>query len=129
MPTIHEALQAKIAAVAGHARVYYSRLPQRPTYPAISYWRVTGATYPSLSAGPAELQRADVQIDVWDDDYDGAQQAAETLRQGLERYVGMLGPYRASITDWSSRDQYHDDAQPPAVHQVICLCSVWFGEP
>jgi hypothetical protein len=127
--TIHAELATKLAALAGHSRVYYHRLKQSPTYPAISFWRVTGGVVPLLQGGPALMQRADMQIDVWAQTYDDAQSTAETLRLGLDGYAGLLGSFRVSIEGWASRDQYHDDAQPPAVHQVICTCTVWFGEP
>jgi hypothetical protein len=125
---LHEAFKDKLVALAGHERVYYSRLKPGGTYPQISFFRVLGGSAPVLAAGPSATLYADMQIDVWAQTYDDAQEIAETLRQGLEGYAGLLGTYRASIVDWFSRDQYHDDAQPPAVHQVICTCRVWFGE-
>lgn len=109
-------------------RIYAQRLPQRPTYPAISFFRVTSRGLQALSGGPSAWQQASMQVDVWSQDYAEAKTITESLRQALEGYVGSIGGRRASVGDFTSRDQYVDDAQPPAVHHVIVECAVWFED-
>src|SRR4051812_32278487 len=69
------------------ARVYPIRLPQKATYPAITYRRVSGVRE-NVLRGPASLARPRMQVDAWGVTHDDATALGALVRQRLENYVG-----------------------------------------
>lgn len=130
MAIFEDALYRYLVAldVAG-ARVYPQRLKQNEAYPQLSFFKVTGRGSPQvLSGGASSWQTALFQIDVWSQSYQEAKEIVETLRLALDGLVTVMTGWRVAVSGFVSRDQYHDDLQPPAVHQVICECTIQFGD-
>jgi len=88
-------LVANIAAVAG--RVYPRKLPQEPTFPALTVTRISGIPWPTHD-GPVGKSDSRFQISCWAVEkraggtgYLGAKQLAEDLRQALDCFTGAMG--------------------------------------
>lgn len=77
-----------IAAAVG-ARVYPLRLPQAPTYPAITYQRISTMRERPISASAWRAQ-ARFQVDCWADSYGVARQLGDAVRARLDGYMGDL---------------------------------------
>lgn len=72
---------AGIAALVA-TRVYPTLLPQNPTYPAISYQRISNT--PQL--GSTDLRETRYQIDCWGRTYASAQALAVVVKATMEEY-------------------------------------------
>jgi hypothetical protein len=97
MTLIAEALAARLAAFSGLAalvgtRIYARKLPQGPTYPAVTYYRVSGMREESLS-GASGLAHPRYTVTAWATTYAGAQAVAEQVRLALECYRDTAPTY------------------------------------
>lgn len=78
-----------LAAELG-TRVYPVKLPQTPTYPAMTMQKISGVRYPPLK-GRASLARPRYQFDVWTAERTGAAAFSDSQRIGrllLDRLEG-----------------------------------------
>lgn len=96
------------AALVG-ARVYPQVLPQTPTYPAITYQRVSGGNMQSL-AGPTGLGHPRVQIDCWAKTQAAVLALAKQVRIAFDGWNGSAGgvTVRACMFD-QERDFYEPE--------------------
>lgn len=83
--------QAAVTALVG-TRVHPNGLPQDPTFPAVSYTRISGVHEHSHS-GVSNLITARFQFNSWADDvagagYGQAKALAKVVRVALDAYVG-----------------------------------------
>lgn len=92
---IEEGLVAYIPTVtAVHAlivaRFYPLRLPENPTYPAVTYQRIST---PRIHAhtGPSHLAYPRFQLDCYATTYLGAKAVATAIRVALDGYKGLMG--------------------------------------
>lgn len=106
---------AGVGAVAGD-RIYPTKLPQDPTYPALTYFKVSGPREYDLS-GPTGWARARYQIDCWGDDYGDAHSLAAAVRASLSGFNGTLTTLHATIKLDNERDDYDEDARKNRVIQ------------
>lgn len=130
MSTVEEQIKSRLtthsgtnALVAG--RIYPIKLIQKPTYPAITYFRVTTERNSAMGADIADV-RAQFQVSAWDTSYSGVKALAAQVRDALERY-GVVGAY-ATIQDTyflNEVDLYDDDA---LIYQVACTFEVNYLE-
>jgi len=101
---------ATVATLVG-TRVYPSKLPQKPTLPAISYQRISGDRVHSTD-GASGLARIQFQIDVWGSTYGSVDALFEAVRKRLDGYRGAVG---AIVTQGifleRERDMYDDEAE------------------
>ena len=82
--TIASTLRAQLVAVGGVSqRVYPLLLPQNPTYPAISYARVSNTG----TNGSTPLRQTRYQINCWARTYAGSQSIAAAIKTALEEYT------------------------------------------
>lgn len=111
-------------------RVSPNRPLQNQAYPQVSFFRPSTdqRPLPAISGGAPDWEQALYQIDVWSKSYGEAWRMADALRRALKGHRGIWSGWRVAVVSWSARDQYHDDLQPPAVHQVICEITVQFGD-
>jgi hypothetical protein len=65
------------------ARIYPNKLPQHPTYPAISYQRVSN----SAQLGTTNLRKSRWQINCWAESYAGTQTLAAAVKALMEEYT------------------------------------------
>lgn len=66
-------------------RVYPMQLPQTPTLPALTYWRVSGVRGHSHD-GPSGLAEPRFQASVWAETYAGARAVATQVRLALDAW-------------------------------------------
>ena len=66
-------------------RIYYSTLPQSPTYPAISFFRVSNIRQHDLDVGSIYYQ-----FDVWTLTYIQGVELANEIRLALQREKGTM---------------------------------------
>lgn len=83
--TIAEVIRAKLIANTALAtlvgqRIYPMKLPQTPTYPAITYQRVAGG-----HQGDIGVSSPDFQFDCWASGYSEAETLSKTICAALER--------------------------------------------
>jgi hypothetical protein len=131
--TIEQCLQAFLAgrpevSALVSTRVYPVKLPERPTYPAISFFRVNPVPLNTLdSNSPQKVQGTTVQISAWSTDYYEAHKAAETVRRVLQSFAGTMTDLEVGqVTHDGGRDSYDDEAQEPGVHQVSNDYTIWW---
>lgn len=85
---------APLAAVLG-TRIYPIKLPQNPTFPAVTIQQISGFRYGHLR-GPASLARPRYQIDAWTharssaSAFEECQVLGGLLLSRLEAYSGMM---------------------------------------
>lgn len=97
-------------------RLYALKLPQEPTYPAVTYQRISGPRLSHLS-GSSDFGTARLQIDSWGKPYLSVQSVAAAIRVSLHGYHGMLSTLRVAIQLDNERDEYDDDAEIYRVSQ------------
>ena len=105
---IAEALWARLQAVAGvtalvSARVYPLLLRQNPTYPAVTYEKVSGPRIENLQ-GLSGLAHPRFQFSCFGDDYEEADSVAEQVRLALEGYRAII------FQNFLTRSEEMDDA-------------------
>lgn len=105
-------------AIGVSARIYPVRLPQEPTYPAITYQRISGGQENSFG-GYATLENPRMQIDVWADTYLAAKNAAEAVHTAMNGATA----YRATLI--SDSDLYESDIE---IYRVSMDFSCWNKE-
>lgn len=80
---------ADISALCGD-RVYPDKLPQEPTYPAMTYQRITTGL-PMAHDGPLDLENARFQFNCLGLTPKAARTLANTLKQELAGFRGTMG--------------------------------------
>lgn len=85
---IEESLRTKILADSDVTddigqRLYILKLPQNPTYPTVTYFKVSNARHHDLDVAMPRYQ-----IDVWAESYITARQVADNIRKALQRESG-----------------------------------------
>lgn len=66
-------------------RIYYSTLPQNPTYPAISFFRVSNIRQHDIDSGSVYYQ-----FDVWTKTYIQGIEIANEIRLALQREKSVM---------------------------------------
>jgi hypothetical protein len=95
-------------SAAGATGVFFTRLPQNPSYPVVSYQVISNEREGSLSGG-SRIFRARVQIDVWGRaavDVQSVSDAIRTLLDGND--VTQGGTRFASAWVVNESDLYED---------------------
>ena len=120
MAEVEDAIYSRLIGFAGLSalvgiRVYPSLLPQKVTYPAVRYSRVSGERLRSHS-GASGLAMPRFQIDAWAETYDEAKAVAKQIRLALDNFSGTVATVKihAAFLD-SDRDLYDDKAEVFAV--------------
>ncbi len=72
------------------ARVYPIKLPQSPTYPAITYEIISDIPHRSL-AGDSDLERVRARIHCWAETYGAAVDLAGKVRTAVADFSGTMG--------------------------------------
>ena len=95
MAAAEEAVYALLSQDVGVAeivgdRIYPLTTPEEGTYPALSYWRVSGPREHALD-GPAGYAHPRIQVDAWANDYATAKSLIEAAIAALDGYRGNAG--------------------------------------
>ena len=99
---------ATVAGLVG-TRIYPQILPQNPTYPALSFQRVSAVRLRALD-GVVGVAQARFQIDCWALTYAQCRALASAVRVRLDGYRGdMDGIHVGATTLENDQDIYEDD--------------------
>lgn len=90
---IEQALYAKLAGTAGvtnivSTRIYAIKLPQAPTFPAISYERVSTGGRTLFHNGISQVAEPIFQLSCWAENPKSAKQLAAEIRKALHGWSG-----------------------------------------
>ena len=90
-------------------RVYPLRLPQKPTYPAITYSIVAGEEFPAMSVN-VDTTSVRVQISCWATSYTSVKSLSNSVKSAIDRKSGTVGTieWKGSFKE-SEVDLYEQD--------------------
>lgn len=120
---------AGLSALVG-TRVYPSLLPQDPTFPAITFSRVSAQRVAAMGSDPGVVQ-ARFQFDVWTqiadgvDAYESMRNVMEQLRLALERWRTTSGTIVQDTFFDNELELYEDDIE---VHHGIFDAEIIYEE-
>ncbi len=106
-----------VSAIVG-ARVYPMVMPQRATFPAVTYFRVSGGQQNTLD-GYSGTENPRIQVDCWAKKYADVKALAAAIRAAMDGAT----TFRALCI--SDRDLYEDDAD---LFRVLLEFSCWNKE-
>ena len=90
-------------------RIYPVNLPQKPTYPAIVYTRISGERAYSLG-GPSDLASPRFQIDCFASTYSAAKDLASKIRSAINGFRGTVaGVLVQGVFLENDNDIFEDD--------------------
>ena len=121
--TIGRLVKDRLTGYAGisalvSTRVYPGRLPQRPTYPAISYKRISNAG----ANGSTALRESRWQFDCWDMTYGGAHELAVQVKTAFEEFsdVGETpGIKQSYVVNEIDDDDWEAGKDDEELHRTI----------
>lgn len=116
-----------VATLIGSARVYPGKLPQNPTFPAVSYVHSSDLRQ-STFTGPTALPGALYAVDCWGSTYTDARTLAKAVRLALDGVEGWTAggtTVQVSIVE-SQQDIYEADVN---VHRVSMDVRLFWNEP
>ena len=93
-------------------RAYRTKLPQNPTLPAVTYWKVSGNRLHDLT-GPVGVSDPRVQVSCWARAADDAEDVAEAVRVTLDGWTSTGGVQASELVN--ETDLYDDDVE---VYQI-----------
>jgi len=97
------------------ARIYPGLLPQKPTFPAVSYRRVSGVRVHNLD-GASGRATPRFQFDSWAETKSGVLALATAVREALNGYIGVLTTLNVVIRIENEFDDYDEEIRK---HRVI----------
>lgn len=97
------------------ARIDPLILEQNPTYPAITYQRISGRSLRTLAAAADRIESR-IQVSSWAETYLGALALADAVRASLDGFNGTLTTLDAQIF---LELQLDDFEEVPRVYRVI----------
>ena len=131
MADLNEAIVTKLTGHAGllaliGARVTPSQLAQRPTLPALTYFRVsTQHVQHRGNGGYSALRRPRYQFDCWGDTLKQARAVAEALHDCLATFAQASNP-RIDVA--LAANDFEDYEPEPARWRVIVDAFIWSQE-
>ena len=99
------------------ARIYPVKLPQKPTYPAISYEVISDIPYRRL-AGDDSRERIRIRVDCWAATYVGAVDLARKVRTAVADFSGLMGTTPVSSAKFESWTDIFEDV-PEVYRRVV----------
>lgn len=123
-------LRANIASVAN--RVYPRKLPQNPTFPALTYFEVSGDSWYSHQ-GPSGVREGRYQISCWTKegrlggtDYLGAKTLAEEVIAAMDCYTGLMGATVVQACFYMNQTDLGEDEA--GLHMIAVDFHIWWEE-
>jgi hypothetical protein len=135
-------LEALPAAVAAGAKCYpWGQVPQAPTYPHWTYYRVSGRRVRALG-GPSGVSHPRLQLDTWARDYKTARALADAARVALEEFTraeflaGRVPRFVAGgrrlqsviVHDCTDAAEEPGHGDEKSEHRVTLDVTIWFQE-
>ncbi len=88
-------------------RIYYLKLPQNPTYPAISFFKVSDVRKHDI-----DIASPRIQFDTWATSYLDAVRLSNEIRHALQREKGTFSGIKVIQGVYlNSEDMYEDDTK------------------
>lgn len=107
-------------------RIYPAKLPQNPTFPAVTYQRVSRqgvGTFATAAKLPAIL----LQVDSWALNYEDSKTLAAAVQTALDNYRGTVDGHTIQAVILESDSDIFEDAVQPPVYRVEAEYRVWFN--
>ncbi len=98
------------------ARVYPIKLPQSPTYPALTYEIISDIPHRSLG-GDSDLERVRARIHCWATTYTGAIDLAAKVRAAVGDFSGLMGTTTVRSVKFETWNDLFDDV--PEVYRRV----------
>ena len=98
------------------ARIYPIKLPQSPTYPAITYEIISDIPHRSLD-GDSDLERVRARVHCWGETYTEAVDLARKVRTAVGDFSGTMGATAVSSVKFESWNDIFDDV--PEVYRRL----------
>ena len=111
-----ESLYARLSTYAGlialvGTRIYPMALPQTPTLPAVTYYRVNAPTDHLMGESASTIERAGYRIQCWGASYTVARAVAAQVIAALDAFAGILGG-AGGVRCWATRTNSLDLDDP-----------------
>ena len=100
-------------------RVYPLKLPQSPTYPALTYEIISDIPHRAL-AGDSDLERIRVRIHCWAATYTGAVDLAGKVRTAVADFSGTMGTTEVPSVKFETWNDLFEDV-PEVYRRVVDL--------
>lgn len=128
--SLETALYSRLSAYAGlnalvGARIYPMMLPQAPTFPAVTYFRVSTVPTQVFSAPASDQLRVRMQVSAWAMSYDGAHAVADQIVAALDGWYGLLGGAGGTVCAITLTNQVDLREPDTGRYQVPCDFEVW----
>jgi len=113
---LDEALYARLSTYAGlialtSTRIYPMELPQTPTLPAITYYRVNAPTEHVMGETTSSAERATYRIQCWGETMTSARAVEAQVIAALDAFAGLLGG-ATGVRCWVTRTNSLDLDDP-----------------
>lgn len=106
-------------------RVWYARLPQDPTLPAVTVQEISAVPASAMGRDTGHV-RGRVQVDAWGSDRAEAKEAGEQVRAALQRYDGTHNSSELVFVDMNSAGVIYESEGRIWRHRQDF--GVWFTE-
>ena len=98
------------------ARIYPDILPQKPTYPALTYEIISDIPYRAL-AGDSDREVVRARIHCWAKTATGRDDLSRKVRTALADFSGLMGTTAVSSVKFESWNNLYDDV--PEVYRRV----------
>ena len=98
------------------ARVYTLKLPQSPTYPALTYEIISDIPHRSLD-GDSDRERVRARIHCWAATYVGVVDLAAKVRTAVADFSGLMGTVAVSSVKFETWNDIFEDV--PEVYRRV----------
>lgn len=116
------------AGVSGvvSGRIYPVKLPQNPTYPAVTYFRVSGLRHSAMGNDTGLVEKR-IQISSWAKTYGAVNDLAEQVRDAMQRTRGTFAGIEIIdiFMEGDGPEIWEDDV---GAYQAITDCNVIYRE-
>lgn len=120
--------QATVQSVVA-GRIYPLRLPQNPTFPAVTYTNIMSER-PETMTGGTGLVRSRLQVDSWGQTKEAAEDLAARIRKVLQGFRGAFGSGATLVNVQAVHYVSDFEMYDPDVnnYRVIKDYHIWFEE-
>jgi hypothetical protein len=115
-----------VAALVGE-RIYHERLPQKPTYPAITYARTSTDRYMTLQ-GPANISQVRIGLDCWASTAAELDALSTAVRAAVAGVTGTLGPTSIQHCTYETEADLSEFDGDRADRRVSFELVIWLNE-
>jgi len=118
--------EATIIAITTASRIYPLVMPEKPTYPCITY-RDANHDVDNTFDGSSGFCRSDYYIDAWHTDHAAADVLANTIKDALKDLTGAFGGITVFQIFFTVRTPAIFEPEVEA-YRITQMFSIWHGE-